>query len=274
MTGPSGGKARHLDLGWLLMSVFGTVTILLLIAPLLVIVLVSVNPEHIVLPPEGFSLRWYRQLPFEEKFIRAFWLSLRLGAVAAAVSTMVGIPSAVALVRYEFTGKRLVMTLLMSPILVPAVIAGLALYQYLFVLGLGRSFLSLALGHIVITLPFPLRTLTASLQGLDPALEEAAIMLGETPMRAFLKVTLPLAKMGVVGGAALSFLVSWNNFPLSVFLSTVELSPLPVEIFNYLQWQFKPVIAAVSAVTILFSVVLIFMVERFVGLSAVMTQSA
>lgn len=93
-------------------------------------------------------------------------------------------------------------------------------------------------------------------------------MLGEHPVRAFFKITFPQVRMGVAGGALLSFIVSWNNYPLSIFLSTPEFAPLPVEIFFYLQWQFEPLIAAVSTITILFSILLIFAVERMIGLSA------
>jgi putative spermidine/putrescine transport system permease protein len=108
----------------------------------------------------------------------------------------------------------------------------------------------------------------ANLQNTDPSLEEAAIMLGEHPVKAFFKITFPQVRMGVAGGALLSFIVSWNNYPLSIFLSTPEFAPLPVEIFFYLQWQFEPLIAAVSTITILFSILLIFAVERMIGLSA------
>jgi putative spermidine/putrescine transport system permease protein len=158
--------------------------------------------------------------------------------------------------------------LLMSPLLIPTVVIGLAIYQAAIMIGIGRSFLALTIGHIIITLPFPLRTIMANLQNTDPSLEEAAIMLGEHPVRAFFKITFPQVRMGVAGGALLSFIVSWNNYPLSIFLSTPEFAPLPVEIFFYLQWQFEPLIAAVSTITILFSILLIFAVERMIGLSA------
>ncbi|MGQ0663140.1 MAG: ABC transporter permease [Pseudomonadota bacterium] len=266
----TGQGARGIDWGRLGLASFGVFIIILMLAPVFVIVAVSFNPQHVIMPPAGFSLRWYAALPEADKFINAFWLSLRLGTLAALVSTAVALAAAVAIVRFDFRGKDLVTMVLMSPLLVPSVVVGLAMYQFMFVLGLGRSFLALALGHIVITLPFPLRTIMATLSNLDPALEEAAVMLGEHPVKAFLKITLPLARMGVAGGAFLAFLVSWNNYPLSIFLSTADYAPLPVEIFFYLQWQLEPIIAAVSTVTILFSIVLIFAVERFVGLTALM----
>jgi putative spermidine/putrescine transport system permease protein len=200
--------------------------------------------------------------------VRAFLLSIQIGVVSAAVSAGVALCAAMAIVRHPFRGKGVVTQLLMSPLLIPTVVIGLAIYQAAIMIGIGRSFLALTIGHIIITLPFPLRTIMANLQNTDPSLEEAAIMLGEHPVRAFFKITFPQVRMGVAGGALLSFIVSWNNYPLSIFLSTPEFAPLPVEIFFYLQWQFEPLIAAVSTITILFSILLIFAVERMIGLSA------
>lgn len=261
-------RSGDVGAGRLALGAFGTFWLLVLIAPVLVILAVSFNPRHLVFPPEGFSLQWYGKALSAENFVRAFLLSIQIGVVASLASAAVGLAAAVALIRYPFRGRGFVMQLLMSPLLIPTVVIGLAIYQAAAVAGLGRSFLALTIGHIIITLPFPLRTIMATLQGADASLEEAAVMLGEHPVRAFFKITFPLVRMGVAGGALLSFIVSWNNYPLSIFLSTPDFAPLPVEIFFYLQWQFEPLIAAVSALTILFSILLIFAVERMVGLSA------
>lgn len=250
------------------LAIFGLFWIAVMIAPIVVIVASSFNPRHIVFPPEGFTLDWYKRAFAADNFVRAFFLSIQIGIVAAAVSAGVALCAAMAIVRYPFRGKGVVTQFLMSPLLIPTVVIGLAIYQAAITVGIGRSFLALTIGHIIITLPFPLRTIMANLQNTDPSLEEAAIMLGEHPVRAFFKITFPQVRMGVAGGALLSFIVSWNNYPLSIFLSTPEFAPLPVEIFFYLQWQFEPLIAAVSTITILFSILLIFAVERMVGLSA------
>jgi putative spermidine/putrescine transport system permease protein len=250
------------------LAIFGLFWIAVMIAPIVVIVASSFNPRHVVFPPEGFTLDSYRRAFAAENFVRAFFLSIQIGAVAAAVSAGVALCAAIAIVRYPFRGKGVVTQLLMSPLLIPTVVIGLAIYQAAITIGVGRSFLALTIGHIIISLPFPLRTIMANLQNTDPSLEEAAIMLGEHPVKAFFKITFPQVRMGVAGGALLSFIVSWNNYPLSIFLSTPEFAPLPVEIFFYLQWQFEPLIAAVSTITILFSILLIFAVERMIGLSA------
>jgi putative spermidine/putrescine transport system permease protein len=264
----SAQAAGSRDWGQIALAAFGSFWILAMIAPVLVIVAVSFNPRHVVLPPEGFTLDWYGKALQAENFVRAFLLSVQIGFVAAVVSALVALMAAIALMRHPFRGKALVTQILMSPLLIPTVVVGLAVYQTAVLVGVGRSFWALVIGHIIITLPFPLRTIMATLQGVDVSLEEAAIMLGEHPVRAFFKITVPLIRMGVAGGALLSFIVSWNNYPLSIFLSTPEFAPLPVEIFFYLQWQFEPLIAAVSTITIFFSIALIFAVERVVGLSA------
>jgi putative spermidine/putrescine transport system permease protein len=254
--------------GQIALGTFGTFWIIAMIAPVLLIIAVSFNPQHIVFPPEGFTMDWYLKALTADNFVRAFFLSVQVGLVAAAVSSVVALMAAIALVRYRFRAKALLTQILMSPLLIPTVVIGLAIYQFAIFMGIGRSFWALVIGHIIITLPFPLRTIMATLHGVDTSLEEAAIMLGEHPVRAFFKITFPLVKMGIAGGALLSFIVSWNNYPLSIFLSTSEFAPLPVEIFFYLQWQFEPLIAAVSTITIIFSIILIFTVERVVGLSA------
>lgn len=259
---------RSIDWGRVALAAFGSFWIAAMVAPVLLIIAVSFNPQHIVMPPDGFTLDWYGKALTAGNFVKAFVLSVQVGVVAAAVSSALALMAAIAIVRYSFPAKAIVTQILMSPLLIPTVVIGLAIYQFAILIGVGRSFWALVAGHIIITLPFPLRTIMATLQGVDTSLEEAAIMLGEHPVRAFFKITFPLVKMGVAGGALLSFIVSWNNYPLSIFLSTSDFAPLPVEIFFYLQWQFEPLIAAVSTVTIVFSIILIFAVERIVGLSA------
>jgi putative spermidine/putrescine transport system permease protein len=145
------------------------------------------------------------------------------------------------------------------------VILALALYQVVIVATRTTSLLALLIGHIVVTLPYPIRTITAVLEGLDPSLDDAAASVGATPLQTITKIILPLARSGIVAGALFAFIVSWNDFPISIFLAPPQGIPLPVRIYSYILFEYKPLIAAVSTYLILLSVVVVFSIERLVG---------
>ena len=164
----------------------------------------------------------------------------------------------------------------LSPLVLPTIVLGVAILQYASWLGFARTFSALLVGHVVLVTPYVIRTALASLSGMDPGLEEAAQDLGATPTETFFLVTLPLIKPGIVAGALFAFINSWINVEVSIFNSTSQLTTIPVKLFNYIQFNIDPRLAAVSAVTIYFAVLIVLAIDFFVGIerAAVSTSNA
>ena len=236
-----------------------------MLAPLVVVIGASFNRDFMAFPPEHFSLAWFGEVFRQPEFIAAAKVSLVLGSVSAALTTVLAIAVTVLLRRANPRLRTVVNTAFLGPLLVPSVILALALYQVVIVATRTTSFLALLIGHIVVTLPYPIRTITAVLEGLDPSLDDAAASVGATPLQTITKIILPLAKSGIVAGALFAFIVSWNDFPISIFLAPPQGIPLPVRIYSYILFEYKPLIAAVSTYLILLSVIIVFSIERLVG---------
>jgi putative spermidine/putrescine transport system permease protein len=234
--------------------------------------------EILSLPPEGYSLRWYSEMLGQRQFISGFWTSLKVALLATACGLLVTIPASFALTRAQFRGREAVLQLLMSPLIVPAIVIGASLYmsfvevEILTGLPLVGSVWGLAVGHILITIPWSVRLVTANLVGIDRSVEEAALSLGASPPVAALKVTLPLIWPGIVAAALFSFVVSFGNLEISLLLVTPGQTTLPIAILQYLQWKIDPTIAAVSAVQIAVIGTGLLITDRFVSLAKVVQR--
>jgi len=238
-----------------------------LLLPLLIVVAAAFNAgNYFTFPPQGFSLKWFANFFQRREFMQALWLSVHLGFWTAVISTVAGTMASLVLVRGRFRGRDLLNAYVTSPLLLPQILTGVALLQYLSLLGLAQSYWALLIGHVVVTTPYVVRTVSAVLYNFDLALEEAAQSLGASPVRAFFEVTLGLIKPGVVAGAVLAFAISFDNFTISLFLTSPRLTPLPIELFAYLKYSFDPTAAAASAVAIGVTLVLMLLIARFMGL--------
>jgi putative spermidine/putrescine transport system permease protein len=238
-----------------------------LLLPLLIVVVAAFNAgNYFTFPPQGFSLKWFNNFFQRREFMQALWLSVDIGAWTAVISTVIGTMAAIVLVRGRFRGRDLLNAYVTSPLLLPQILTGVAMLQYFSLLGLAQSYAALLIGHVVVTTPYVVRTVSAVLYNFDMALEEAAQSLGASPVRAFFEVTLGLIKPGVVAGAILAFAISFDNFTISLFLTSSKLTPLPIELFAYLKYSFDPTAAAASAVAIGVTLVLMLLIARFMGL--------
>lgn len=237
------------------------------VAPLVVVVGVAFNREYMAFPPEHLSLVWFAETLRQPQFVDAAKVSILLGGVAAVTSTLLAASVCILLRRANPTVRAAVNTAFLGPLLVPSVILALALYQVVIVATRTTNFLALIVGHIVITLPYPIRTITAVLEGVDRSLEDAAASVGANPVQVAAKIVFPMAKAGVVAGALFAFIASWNDFPISIFLAPPTGVPLPVRIYSYLQFEYKPLVAALSTYLIALSIFLVYVIERLVGLS-------
>jgi putative spermidine/putrescine transport system permease protein len=238
--------------------------------PALVVVGASLNTSDLLsFPPTGLTLRWYAVSFQNAAFMQSLWVSIWLAVVATILALLIGGPAAYALARYEFRGRDAALSILLSPLAVPAVVFAIGLLQLLVVLGLARTFTGLVIGHFVIALPYVVRTLTAAFTLFDPALEQAARNLRASTFQMIRRVTLPVMLPSILSAAVFAFVTSFGNLTVSIFLAGPRLTTLPVQIFAYVDQSLDPSVAAVSTIVIMVTLVIILMIERLVGLQRI-----
>ncbi|MEU1300239.1 ABC transporter permease [Streptomyces shenzhenensis] len=242
----------------------------IMIVPLLFVMATAFTAGNTLrFPPEGFSTRWFGAALANEPFVSALFGSLQLAFLATLLALLIGVPATLAIHRGRLPGKALVEGLFLSPLVVPELVLGLALYQQL-VIGLRMdNFQVLLLGHTVLLLPYAVRVTGASLALVDGQVEEAARGLGASPLRAFLTVTLPLLRPGIFSAGLLAFITSFNNVPLSLLLQSFEFRTLPVTMLDYVQQNYNPMVAAVSTLVLAATVLVAVLAERTVGFARI-----
>jgi putative spermidine/putrescine transport system permease protein len=241
-----------------------------LLAPLAIVVLASFNAgAYLTFPPQGLSFRWYVHLYGNEPFMKAFAVSVKVGLLAMVIATLLGTTAALYLVRFAGRWREWLRLLVISPLLLPEVLTGIALLFFFYQTGIGtKTFVGLLIGHVLICMPFVFLSVSSALYNFDLSIEEAARGLGATRMTAFWKVTLPLIKPGVIAGAMLAFIVSFDLFAISLLLKSINTTTLPIQLFDYVRWDFDPTAAAVSTVSIVLTLAIVLATERLVGLNA------
>jgi len=250
-----------------LVLAFHALFIAFIVAPLAIVCVVAFTPTgYIALPTEGLSLRWFRAILDNPRFIHAFWLSLGLGLVSSVIATALAIPAALAIARFRFPGRDAVSAFLLSPLMIPHIVLGVSFLRFFSIAGINGTFAGLAIGHVIVILPFALRLVLAAATGMDPAVERAAVSLGASRLTVFRRVTLPLILPGIVSGWLLAFITSFDELTMSVFISNPSTTPLPVRMFLYIQDNIDPLVAAVSALLIAVTAVLMLVLDRLVGL--------
>ncbi len=252
-----------------------------LLTPLVVVVLASVNAgEFLTFPPEGFSLRWYVSFFQSEAFMGSLFFSLRLAFFATVVSTALGVAVALYVVRFAGRWRERLRLFILLPLLLPEILTAIALLFFYYnaeaffravgvEVGSGvfrNSVLGLLIGHVLITLPFVFLGISASLYNFDRSLEEAARSLGASRLTTFRRVTLPIIKPGIIAGALLAFIISFDLFNISLLLKGIGIATLPIQLFDYVRWEFDPTAAAVATVSIVITVLAILITEKLVGL--------
>ncbi|MEM6280900.1 MAG: ABC transporter permease [Chloroflexota bacterium] len=251
---------------WLLFSIF--ILYFFLLGPFVIIFVASFGADAtMAFPPSGFSLEWFARIFEQEQFINSFWTSLRLGLISTGVSLIFGIPVAYGLVRFQFRGEDAIETIFSAPILVPGLVVGFAMLNFFVLFGRINVFQGLLIGHTAILFPYSVRVTSVSLRNLDPNIEEAAVSLGANRLRAFVLVVLPNMRAGIAAAFILGFITSFNNVPVSLFLSGPGITTLPVSMLSYMEYYFDPTIAALSTILVVFSIILVQLAERLLGLS-------
>ena len=243
--------------GWTLIRLYTIAIYVFMFLPVAVVVLLSFNSSQFgSFPMEGLSFRWFIRLWENDAIVRAFRVSIVLGTLTSAISTIIGILASLALVRYRFPGKNAVTTLLIAPLLIPEVVLAVALLLFLRWLELPKSFALLLLGHVIFTLPFVVLVVQARLVAIKPEYEEAALSLGANPVQTFFAVTLPLLMPAVLAGMLFAFTMSFDDITGTMFWKPGGVETVPTQIFAMLRHSISPEINALGTVMIVFTVVL------------------
>jgi putative spermidine/putrescine transport system permease protein len=235
--------------------------------PTAVVVGASLNTaELLAFPPGGLTLNWYAVAFKNTAFMQSLWLSLQLALIATLLSLLLAAPAGYALARYKFRGQAAVLAVLLSPLAVPAVVLAIGLLQLFVVLGIARTYTGLMIGHVLITLPYVVRNMTAAFVLFDPALEQAARNLRASTFQMIRRVTVPVMLPSILSSAIFAFVTSFGNLTVSIFLNGPRLTTLPVQIFVYVDQSLDPSVAAVSAIVIFVTLAVVLLIERIVGL--------
>ena len=216
--------------------------------------------DFLSFPPDGLSLRWYSAFFADRELMRGSWISLAIAVATTAATVAIGVPAALFL-ESDPPWRRAIGSLFLSPLNIPLVLTGFAMLVLFTRLNLVNA-TGLLIGHVVVTVPYMVRTILSSLALTDPALPRAAAIFGAGPFRIFRYVTLPLLKPGLISGCVFVFLASLNNVALSVFIASPGSSPLPVVIFSRMDSVASPSIAAGATLLILFTAGCVFAFER------------
>jgi putative spermidine/putrescine transport system permease protein len=238
-----------------------------IVAPLAIVCVVAFTPlGYISLPTDGMSLRWFAAILDNPRFINAFWLSLALGLASSVIATALALPAALAIARFRFPGRDAISAFLLSPLMIPHIVLGVAFLRFFSAVNINGTFSGLVMAHVIVILPFALRLVLASATGMDPAVERAAVSLGAGRFTVFRRITLPLILPGIVSGWLLAFITSFDELTMSVFIASPSTTTLPVRMFLHIQDTIDPLVAAVSALMIAGTLLLMGVLDRLVGL--------
>lgn len=254
-----------------ILLVFHTLFAIFMLAPLVMVVLVAFTDKgYIALPFDGASWRWFRAILDNGDFITAFQRSLVLAAGAATLAVLLAIPAGMAIAWYRFTGREAILGLLLSPLMVPPIVLGIAMLRFLTQIGGSGTMAGLVAAHTVIVMPYVLRLVVAAATGFDRSVAHAAESLGASPLTVFWRIELPSILPGVAGGWLIAFITSFDELSLTIFVASPSTQTLPVKMYAYIANTIDPLLASISAVLLALTLILMVLLERFFGLERVL----
>jgi putative spermidine/putrescine transport system permease protein len=252
----------------LLALIIVIVTVTFMLAPLIVVIGASLSAGgYLVFPPQGLSLKWFGVVVASDAYLRAAILSLKVASTVTMVSLAIGTAAAVGLSRFRFPGTELLQALFLSPLILPTIIFGIGMLMMFSRYFDGPSIWALITGHVVITIPYVVRTVGAVMVGIDPATLEAASTMGARWWQRYLYVLLPQCGAGIAAGAFFAFNISFDDAVVAIFLRGPDTETLPIKIYTEVEFTTNPSVAAVATLLILITVCMIIAVERLLGLS-------
>lgn len=241
---------------WVLTAICAVMSLFLLLPILFIVALSFGSSRWLIFPPPGWTLKWYEELFADPRWIGAALTSAKIGVIVMVISVVLGLLASLALVRGTFRGRAVLRAFFLTPMVLPVVIVAVALYAAFLRLGLNGTLPGFVIAHVIVALPFAIITITGALETFDPAIEDAAILCGASPWEARLRVTLPGIRHGLFSAAIFSFLISWDEVVLAIFMASPTLQTLPVKVWTTLRQDLTPVIAAASTLLVALTVLL------------------
>jgi len=253
------GKLKHwhdpLHIGWPLWVISGA-SVFFLIVPVLLLVPMSFGSAEIIeFPPTRFCLDQYRKFFSHPVWQSAVLNSLQVASLTAIASTTLGLLASIALVWGKFKGKGFVTGFILSPMIVPLIVLGLAYYVFLAKLGLIGTKLGLVIAYTPLTLPFSVLPISATLRGFDRSLENAALNLGANRFQTFMKITVPIIRPGVITGALFAFMIAFDEVVIALFICGSTAVTLPKKMWDVIRYEIEPMLPAISTLLLLLAVV-------------------
>lgn len=234
-----------------------------LVAPSLIVVPISFGSDgELQFPPREWSFTLYRQFFADPSWWGSLTQSLMIAVCVMILTILLAVPATYALQRARLPGQKIMSALVMGPLLVPVIVLGLGLYLQLAPLGLVNHTIMIILSHTMLATPFMVVSVGAALRHLDPAYEQVSLIMGASKVTIFFRVVLPQLKSGIAAGSLFAFLISLDEVIVSYFITGPETETLPVKMFSALRWEVSPVIAAVSTLLTVVSLVLAIAVMR------------
>lgn len=239
-----------------LWSVTVLVCVFLLVPIVFIVALSFGSSKWLAFPPPAWTLRWYQALAADPRWLSAALTSLKIGFLVTICSVLLGLGASLAVIRGRFPGRQLLRGLFLTPMVLPVVVFAVATYLLFLHVGLGGTLAGFVIAHTVLAFPFAFITISNSLESFDKSIEDAAVLCGAPPVIAFLTITLPSIRLGLLSAALFSFLISWDEVVVAIFMASPELQTLPVLIWAALRQELSPTIAAASSLLVLITLVI------------------
>lgn len=240
---------------WRAVKVVSLLVYVSMFAPLLVVVVNSFHPQRMAsFPPTSLTLHWYGEFFADELFLDAVWVSVKVGVATALCSAIIGTLSAMGFVRKQFPFKKGLVIVMLSPMLVPPVIVGLASTMFFTELGWERNILWLVVMHTLIALPYAFLVVRSRLFLFDESLEEAARTLGADHLTTFREVTLPIVSPAILTAMVLSFVISFGEFTATQFWVSRETTTVPVVIYTMLETLITPEVNVLATLVLVITI--------------------
>ncbi|HBF30371.1 ABC transporter permease [Rhizobium sp.] len=241
---------------WALLTITFLIAAFLLLPIVFIAALSFGSSQWLIFPPPSWTMKWYQALFNDARWLDAAWTSFKIALMVTVLSVLIGLVAAFGLVRGRFVGRNTLNALFMTPMILPVVVLAVALYALFLRMGLNGTTFGFVIAHLVVALPFSILALTGALQGFDKSIEDAAVLCGASPLKAKILITLPCISHGLFSAAIFSFLTSWDEVVLAIFMASPTLQTLPVKIWATLRQDLTPVIAAASTLLIAVTIVL------------------
>jgi len=245
--------ARLGALRWVLLTILSLVAIFLILPVLFMVALSFGSSQWLAFPPPSLTLHWYRAFFEDPRWLASIWTSTKIGILVTILSTSLGLMASFALVRGRFRGREFLRAAFLTPMILPVVIVAVAVYAFFLRLGLSGTLTGFVIAHTVLALPFAIIPISNALAAFDTAIEDAAIVCGASPWEARLRITLPSIRSGLYAAMIFSFLISWDEVVVAIFMASPTLQTLPVRMWTSLRQDLSPVIAVASSLLIFFT---------------------